>query len=1068
MEQSRWKRVTTPRRRKTIRAGTGLAAAAAGLALLVTGAAAQNSTPPAGTSQPATGSKTPPASGSSTQNPGQTSPAGTSQPSTTSTQDAGQTPSQDDQRRRDGSLHIQPTLRSGRGRFGDASDNASGGFGRRAGTFSFEFRGSDIDNVLKFFSQISGMTITKDASLTGSVTILSPSPITLDDAFKVLQSVLNVRGFTALPKPGNVLSIESIKSAVPHTGFIGTNLNANNLDPRNPVTTQIIPLQNVDAVTMAKDLQPLVDTGGSLVGSAGTNDLILTDSATNVQRFIDLISALDKTASKTEMVIYPLHHADAQVMADLINNLYKQLSPSRGQNGQQQGRGGGGPFGGGGGPQPNGQQDQQASGLPAVVAEADTHTNSVIVVASPDIQEQIKTTLLNKLDEDAEALLGTQSRKIQYASAIDVANTVNTVLSNKYNGFANSSQSGGSPFQRRAFGGGFGGGGFFGGGFGGGGFGGGNSQTPQVSVQSSDPLAQVAADARTNMVIITASPERMIDINKLIDELDVPIVTESTTIFIPLKNAPASVVAQVLNSAFSSTQSGANYGNIYNFGGGGSGSSTGNNGLTRQPIQRQLGTTSSTAGGRSVMGHGPILSSPGLPPGGITRVVPQPLPQGVPASGISGTMTQDGNFVPDRTPDDPNAADPNSDPTRQVFRGFGGGFGGFGGGGQNTTPTYGPSRTGTYSNLSNLTGNVVVTPSPDGSGLIVTTPPANFQAVQQIVNSLDVIPRQVMIEAVVAEVSLSSDGKQGLSLGSTFQNILGHSNTLKQQFNLFPQGLETTFDPLAAGGQLYLNSTNYSSLLQAITTDSRVKVLSTPRVFTSNNQQAQIQIVTEQPFINGQTVGTGTTTNNISNSVEFANIGIILNVTPTISQDGLVTIDVQQETSDLVNFDTLGTGASAIVVPVIDDRYTDTEVLVQSGETVAIGGLISDSKTINVTKIPVLSDIPLLGQFFRAHETVRNKVELLIFLTPHVITSPEQARAMTIQQGNPVVQQLNDLQHQDLGPGLNQTPPVIFKPTPMKQPAPTQPQQPAAPTQPDLGGTSTAPSDSGPSPLLPK
>src|SRR5262249_36644200 len=147
----------------------------------------------------------------------------------------------------------------------------------------------------------------------------------------------------------------------------------------------------------------------------------------------------------------------------------------------------------------------------------------------------------------------------------------------------------------------------------------------------------------------------------------------------------------------------------------------------------------------------------------------------------------------------------------------------------------------------------------------------------------------------------------------------GKTNTGQGQINLPASGLGTTFDPTATGGQFVINSTNYNALLQALTTDNKVKVLSTPRVFGSNNQEARIEIITQIPYVNGQ-ASTGFVNTTVSNEVQYLPIGFTLDVTPRITRQGLVTIDVEQEASDLLRFDTLGTGVSAIRAPVYNDR----------------------------------------------------------------------------------------------------------------------------------------------------
>jgi general secretion pathway protein D len=884
-------------------------------------------------------------------------------------------------------LNDFPGMSGGGDDFGGGAPPGGGGFGfggrgggsglpgRMNGPFSFDFRGSDIVNVLRFYAQMSGTTITAAPELSGPVTVIAPRPVTLDEAFLILQSVLNARGFTAVQK-GDVISIVSVKNAI----TISPDVNIKTTDPlntRDQVMTQVIPVSNVDAETLAKDLAPLASPGAQLVGSAGTNSLIITDTADNVRRFIKLVGALDQGSVNQSSVVYQLKRADASVVADTVNNLYKQIT-TRGRSTPQQNPG-----------QPVFPgQPQQPTGTPAVVAVADARTNSVIVVASTDNQKQIGE-MISKLDDDETAALETHMRKMTYANAIDVANLVNGILTTAHGAQGGG---GGSPFQNRIFG----GGGFFGG-FGG--FGGGQQNNQSVTTQSTDPLASLNADPRTNTVIITAAADRVQHINELIDKIDVPVPAEPTTFVVPLKNANAADVAYALSLAFNtSSTNGGNQNNPFlNL----FGNSNSSNGTSHTAINRQPGQNNGLGLSRAATPHG------------VSRA--QQAPPGPPAPPDGSYQVQDPSLYT-QNPTQPQLTQPQQ-PTQEpqvpltaadtgqagATRQFGGRFGGFGGfGGQqsrtniSTSQTYGRGQNGGYANLLQLQGNVYVTPSPDGDSLIITTTPDNMNAVRDIVNQLDVVPRQVMIDVIIAEVTLTSDQKLGLNVNGMLSRLLSGTNTATLQANLPAGGFPNTYDANAQGGQINISGTNYGLLLQALTSDNKIKVLSTPQVFTRNNQQAEIDVTEEVPYISGQVTGVLTTT--VSNNVQYLNVGITLNVTPRITREGLVTIDVTQEASDLLGYVTLGTGSSAVSSPETNDRYTDTSVSVQDGETVVLGGLMKSQKTLTINKVPLLGDIPLVGQFFRSREKQLNNVELLVFLTPHVVNTRDEARALMQQR----------------------------------------------------------------------
>ncbi len=840
-----------------------------------------------------------------------------------------------------------------------------GGMGGAPGSrFSFEFHGSNIIDVLSLYARMANETVVADPSLAGNVTVINPTPVTLDQAFMILQQVLAARGFTAIDK-NHVISVVPFSVASQNSSLLNPGVNNNGptpVDPRDQVMTQVIPLENVDADTLAKELKPLTNTGASLVASAQTNALILTDTASNVQRFIALAHALDKASDRTELRVYPLRRAQAGDIADIINNVYKQLSSTGAPAA---------PPGGRPGFTPPGQAPPAPTAKPSVFAVADPRTNSVLVIASPDNQQRVAQDIIGRLDDQDNNPLTTSVRKIVYANAQDVANLVNTVLSNE-SGYGAASSN--ANFQQRVFG-------RFA--F----FGNQNNNQNQDNVSSSDPFGKVVADPRTNSLLITATPDRLRTITRLIDSLDRQVPSEATTFVFPLKNAQASDVAYALSQAFDTQQQqNLGFGNTFV----NNGSTFGNNGLIPPKINRSLGSTSATGG----------------------RATEPPAPPNAPGNSLStdvpGVMTSQG-FVPTQIPGS-STTSASTDPTRQFFR--------FGGGGNNRTlgqnsgPQYGLGRNGVYSNLLQLQNNVYVTASPTGDSIIVTTTPDNYEAVKKLVEELDVVPRQVEVNVIIAEVTLNKDQKLGFSLSGLFQNLFGHSNTGNAQINLTQPGFNTgtsgtALDPTATGAQFALNGASYAGLMQALENDSRVKVIATPKIFTSNDQEARITIATQIPYYGSQPISSFGTI--IPPQVQYAQVGYQLDVTPRITRDGLVTIDLYAIASDLLQYETLGSGTVATQVPIVNERTADTEVSIQDGRTVAVGGLIQSNSSVTVNKIPILSDIPLVGQFFRSREHVNNRTELVIFMTPHVISSNNEAAEMTRKEAANIVGQAPEL-----------------------------------------------------------
>ena len=249
---------------------------------------------------------------------------------------------------------------------------------------------------------------------------------------------------------------------------------------------------------------------------------------------------------------------------------------------------------------------------------------------------------------------------------------------------------------------------------------------------------------------------------------------------------------------------------------------------------------------------------------------------------------------------------------------------------------------------------------------------------------MDEIPKQVMIETLVVEANLDKAHQLGIEFSGTQNNPFGGfhgTQTESQNFGLQadtaqPQGLRYT---LGAG--------QYQVFLHAVQTDSRFNVLSTPRIFTTNNATAQINISQSLPYVTNQTV---TTTGTILYNYNFLSVGIVLTVTPRITSNGYVTMDVTQTANDFVSY-------TSFNAPIVNQREAQTTVSVKDGETVVLGGIINNSVSRTVNKIPFLGDLPIVGNLFRSTNKTDNKTELLVFLTPHVVRDPTEARRLRTQ-----------------------------------------------------------------------
>ncbi len=261
------------------------------------------------------------------------------------------------------------------------------------------------------------------------------------------------------------------------------------------------------------------------------------------------------------------------------------------------------------------------------------------------------------------------------------------------------------------------------------------------------------------------------------------------------------------------------------------------------------------------------------------------------------------------------------------------------------------------------------------NALIVTDTQFGLDSIARIIRSLDRVPKQVMIEVKLVEVDLSHAFELGVDW-SFSNNPAGVSG-----FSSFPGG------PVAGSAGPYsgsftfgkvLGNTRFDAVIAAAVHNGKAKVLSDPKVATLNNKEANINITDQNPY-DQQTI---TVTNGVSTTAhQYSNVttGITLKVTPTINSDGRITMHLVPSVIQLT-----GT-PNGIAPPATATRDTDTNVIVKDGETVVIGGLIQDTQSEDVYKVPILGDIPLLGALFRKKSTSRTRKELLIFVTPKVL-----------------------------------------------------------------------------------
>jgi type II secretory pathway component GspD/PulD (secretin) len=349
----------------------------------------------------------------------------------------------------------------------------------------------------------------------------------------------------------------------------------------------------------------------------------------------------------------------------------------------------------------------------------------------------------------------------------------------------------------------------------------------------------------------------------------------------------------------------------------------------------------------------------------------------------------------------------------------GGGFGGYGGyggfgGGANRGAASGASSSGSQQyNANGTVGNATISYDPDTHNITIIADQDTTAEISGVISNLDRPQPQVLIKVVFLQVTHSDASDIGVEGG--WMNGIGGSKTgiVAQAFGLsalssgvgsnapvmnslgLPISSFSQIAPFASGagaGMYTILGSDFQATLRAIAAAGKAEVLSRPSILARNNQPASVQVGQSVPLI------TSVSYNTISgapiNSIQYTSVGIILTVTPYITSDGMVEMIVNPTDSSIDPTLTVPI-AQGVNAPVIDQVTANTVAITPSGQTVVIGGLMERDKSSSEQKIPILGDIPFLGNVFKRRVASASHQELMIFLTPYVIQAPQQLAALS-------------------------------------------------------------------------
>ncbi len=299
-------------------------------------------------------------------------------------------------------------------------------------------------------------------------------------------------------------------------------------------------------------------------------------------------------------------------------------------------------------------------------------------------------------------------------------------------------------------------------------------------------------------------------------------------------------------------------------------------------------------------------------------------------------------------------------------------------------------------------GNVRVFLYEPSNALIIQASQADYQNILNTLKDLDHPSKQVLIDALIAEIKLDETTKFGIQW-----SLLSGNTNIQQNAGIIPATLKdpagtiSPTPPIGAASPAGLtvfatDASRFLGIIQTMGSAGRLNVLSNPHIVVKNYEKASINIGSDEPIATQSTQTPVTGTAGLVQNIEYRKTGVLLTVTPNITEDGVVAMSVRQEVSDKSTDRTVGSS----LYPSFTKREAETSVVAKDGETLVIGGLIQEKKDNSSSGIPFLMDIPYLGYLFKYTTHTVGKTELVILITPRIIGTPAQALSVTEEMKN--------------------------------------------------------------------
>ncbi|WP_298608325.1 type II secretion system secretin GspD [uncultured Thiothrix sp.] len=675
----------------------------------------------------------------------------------------------------------------------------------QAETPRINLQNTDVRSLVEVVSRLTGKNFVIDPSVGKSpITFVSGKGLSEAEFYEAFLSILQVHGFEAI-EAGNIIKIVPMGKARSQVAPIYES------DPTKPLPqvdvdetiTQVFKLQYIPVATAVQTLTPLAGQGETRIQfNQSSNSVIVTGRGQNVARLAEVIRSIDQP-NNNDFELVGLKYSVASQLAQTLKDLLGNSAVG-----------------------PEGVQLPQQ-----VKVSVDERTNSIVVAGDKQDRERVRK-IIQRLDIPRTQPSETQVVPLKYAVASQLMQTLKDLQ-----------VGGGSVIVAGAEG------------------------AAPTAINAVPPSKQIrmAADERTNSILISGPKAEREPIIDAIAKLDVPRAGSGGTRVIPLRYAKAEDMVKVLNDA-------------------------------------SKGIVEQTAGTAAAAGAAPVATK-------------------------SGGLGTEVSILADKT-----------------------------------------------------------------SNSIILSGPAHIQKdILKVIYQLDRRRAQVLVEAIIAEVSNDLSSKLGfgvaaLDAGQGKTGLIGTSNFggLSTAYQL-GKGTATA---LPNGLLMGLANSNFGVVMDALKGDGATNILSTPTILTMDNEEAKMVVGQNVPFVTGSysSSTSGGTAQNPFQTIERKDVGLTLKVTPQINRGKTIQMKISQEASSV-------SSSSAASDLITNKRSIDTNVMVEDGQILILGGLIQDNFNDSESKVPILSDIPVIGTAFKQNSTQRNKQNLMVFIHPVILPDREAADA---------------------------------------------------------------------------